>query len=205
MATHRRSLLRHLRSYGAGAAFSMAGLSCLVLELVGSTAAHAADSTAHSASESPAPVLAGSRDGVLSLGVTFGSQAGPYGKESAGFRYGLWDAGWTGLYVQVGHNQKSRKSAAGIHCELGFDIVTKGRTQLSVVPVLAYGLSVDKEAAESQEKRQFGAALGLQLEVFIIESISTALRIEIGGQLEPAEDARWSTASSEVLFYYHLR
>jgi hypothetical protein len=156
------------------------------------------------ASENSQSHLAGSRDGVLSLGVAFGSQAGPYGKESAGFRYGLWDSGWTGLYLQVGHNQKSRKSAAGLHLELGFDLVTKGRTQLSLVPVLAYGLSIDREATADQEVRQFGAALGLQLEVFLMESISTALRVEIGGQLEPADDARWSTASSEVLFYYHL-
>jgi hypothetical protein len=177
----------------------------MLLSAGGFGAAQAAESSNPIASENSQSHLAGSRDGVLSLGVAFGSQAGPYGKESAGFRYGLWDAGWTGLYLQVGHNQKSRKSAAGLHLELGFDLVTKGRTQLSLVPVLAYGLSIDREATADQEIRQFGAALGLQLEVFLMESISTALRVEIGGQLEPADDARWSTASSEVLFYYHLR
>ncbi len=177
----------------------------LLLSAGGFGAAQAAEPSNPIAAENSQSNLAGSRDGVLSLGVTFGSQAGPYGKESAGFRYGLWDSGWTGLYVQVGHNQKSRRSAAGVHWEFGYDLVTRGRTQLSLVPVLAYGLSVDRESAADQEVRQFGAALGLQLEVFLIESISTALRIEIGGQFKPADDERWSTASSEVLFYYHLR
>lgn len=173
--------------------------------LGGHSAAKASEPTGHSFTENVQVLQAGSRDGVLSLGVTFGSQAGPYGREAAGFRYGLWDSGWTGLYLQIGHNQSSRKSAAGVHCELGFDLLTRGRTQLSLVPVVAYGLSIDKESSGDQETRQLGAALGLQLEVFLLESISTALRIEMGGQLEPAADARWSTASSEILFYYHLR
>lgn len=144
-----------------------------------------------------------SRRGVLSLGVAFGSQASPYGREAAGLRWGLGDDTWVATYVQAGRNASTRKRAWGAHLELGYDLTQVDRARLALVPIVAYGLS--KDEALDTEDVQWGAALALQLEVFLTRQVSTALRIEAGGQLAPEEDVRLSTASSEVLVYYHLR
>jgi hypothetical protein len=150
-----------------------------------------------------APADNGRRDGVFSLGVAFGSQASPYGRESAGARLGLSEATWVASYLQVGRNDASRKSAWGAHLEFGVDVSRVDRAHLSIVPIAAFGVSSDQDTNEDQE--QWGAALALQLEVFLTRQISTALRVEAGGQFAPSSETRWSTASSEVLFYYHLR
>jgi hypothetical protein len=143
------------------------------------------------------------RTGVFSLGLAFGSQASPYGREAAGALIGTGSNSWIGAYIQAGHNSKSRKSAYGCHVELGFDVSNVDRARLSVVPIVAYGYSIDEEL-DTQEV-QWGAALALQLEVFLIKQISTAVRIEAGGQLAPGDELRLSTATSELLLFYHLR
>lgn len=144
-----------------------------------------------------------SRAGVFSLGVAFGSQASPYGREAAGARLGLSQDLWLGAYLQAGRNATTRKRAFGGHLEMGYDLAAVDRARLAVVPIFAYGMSHDE--AEDAEVSMWGAALALHLEVFLTRQISTALRIEAGGQWAPEDDLRASTASSEVLLYYHLR
>lgn len=182
---------------------SRAALGCLCVACTVSSAPGRALAQELTVESEPVSEDDFSRDGVFSLGVAFGSQASPYGRESAGARWGLSDELWLGTYLQVGRNAKSRKRAVGCHLELGYDVVIAQRARLALVPIVAYG--VGRDEAEGTEVTQWGASLALQLEVFLTRQISTALRIEAGGQMAPEDEWRASTASSEVLLYYHLR
>jgi hypothetical protein len=117
-------------------------------------------------------------------------------------RLGVLDNLWLGLFLQASVIEKSKQQAFGGHFELGLDLFKNGRSILSVVPVFAYGQSTNDERKESET--QWGAAIGLQLEVFLLREVSTALKIEAGGQFEPSEKMNLTTSSSELLVFYHL-
>lgn len=142
------------------------------------------------------------RAGRFSLGLAFGSQASPFGREAAGFLYGVSQNAWTGLFIQAGMNEETGKAAYGAHLEWGVDLARRAPSALSLVATVAFGGSEDRELLENS--RQVGGSIGIQLEVELLAAISTALRVEIGGQFLPADSLRVSTSSSEVLVYYHL-
>lgn len=150
---------------------------------------------------SPSPATGFSRSGDVSIGVSFGIQGSAYGREAAGLRFGLSDSLFTGLYLHHSHEESKNLEAYGAHLEFGIDVLSHGRTALSVVPVVAYGVNND---ASNTLTEQWGASLGLQLEVRLLRELSLAARTEWGGQLAPESERRLSTASGELVVFLHL-
>lgn len=147
----------------------------------------------------------GNRKGVLSLGLAFSSQGSPYGRETVGFRYGLTSDFWVGLFAQHTQSTELDARAWGVHVETGIDVLQIGRAVLSPQLTVAFGQDeVVSPDADPVGQDQFGLAVGVQGEVFLLPELSLAIKLEWGGLLFPAEQRRLTTGTSELLLFFHF-
>jgi hypothetical protein len=170
-------------------------------------------------SSAPQPQAGGSgglsdltdRKGDLSLGVSFGLQGAPAGKEAIGFRYGAGKDLFLGLSVQHGFDGQTDAEVFAAYLECGFDLARSRRAKLAATATVAGGeySPSDKESSGSVDLRAdpvffSGFAMGAQVEVWLLPEISLALKAEWGGQVTPSELQKFSTASSELQVFLHL-
>lgn len=153
------------------------------------------------------------RTGDLSLGVSFGFQGSPSGKEAIGMRVGLSRDFFAGLSVQHGFDGPSEAEAYAAYLESGYDLARSGRAKLAVVGTLAGGLYSPSSTTPAGrtgggpgrgDELFLGFAAGVQLEVWLLAEISLALKAEWGGQVMPDDLQKFSTASSELQVFLHL-